>query len=231
MLSLLYTALENIAWNAWQISAELCRYGLKPWWWRLRRSVWLAWFGSSPNLAVYRHLKEHNPEKVRTGGLPDDCGDLTYGETLPGTACRLLELMEADASQTVADLGCGRGIIPLTAAAAFGARAIGCDIVKEYIERGQKAAEYMKLGERAEFRLSDFTSEPLPQADIYFLSATCLSDASLNRLLNNLHKAARPGCRVVSVSQPLPTGLWQLQLRAKVPFSWGSAVIYAYTKK
>ncbi|MBQ7501551.1 class I SAM-dependent methyltransferase [bacterium] len=231
MPSILYTALENIVWTAWQTSAELCRYGLKPWWWQVRRAVWLAWFGSSPNLAVYRHLREHAPEKVQRGGLPDDCGDLTYGEALPGAAYRLLKQMEIDSSHTVADLGCGRGIIPLTAAAAFGARSVGCDIVREYVERGQKAARYLKLQDKAEFKRLDFTSEALPAADLYFLSATCLSEDSLNKLLSRLHKAARPGCRAISVSQPLPAALWQLQMRAKVPFSWGSAVVYAYTKK
>ena len=197
----------------------------------MRWALYKAWFGYSPNLAIHKHLKNNNPEILQGNYLPDDCGDLTYGETLPGTAYDLLKTLEINSESKVVDLGCGRGVFPLVAGAAFGAESIGCDIIEDYITRGNRATGYLNLQDKIKFQLLDFTRDPLPPADLYFLSATCLQEETWQKLLTNLHRTAKPDNQVLSISQPLPHSLWQLQMRANVAFTWGKATVYAYSRK
>lgn len=230
--SLILSAFENMFWIFRKTTGEFFTYGFSRWWYSLRWALFAAWFGSSPNLAVLRHLKKHSPHILEQyGGLPDDCGDLTYGETLPGTAFYLIKDAELPPGSTVVDLGCGRGVFPLTAAAAFGFSAVGCDIVDEYIQRGEKASRLMGLSGKAVFKGLDFAKDKLPKGDLYFLSATCLDDDSWKKLLKNLHKTAVSGCQAVSISRPLPGSLWQLQKRELLAFTWGKAVVYSYTRR
>lgn len=230
--SLFYSALENIFWITSQTCRELKEHGTSSWWWQVRWALYKAWFGYSPNLAIHKYFKEHHPELLQENNyLPDDCGDLTYGETLPGTAYHLLKTLEIGPQSKVVDLGCGRGVFSLVAGAAFGAESIGCDLLEDYIIRGNKAASYLNLQEKVKFQLLDFTKDPLPSADLYFLSATCLQEETWQKLLTNLHRTTKHDDQALSISQPLPHSLWQLQMRANVPFTWGEATIYAYSRK
>ena len=94
MPSLLYVALENMVWISTQTAREWGRYWAAPWWYKLRGALAWAWLGSSPNLAIARYWRRTHPDEPLRGGLPEDCGDLTYGELLPGAACLMLRVVE-----------------------------------------------------------------------------------------------------------------------------------------
>ncbi len=228
------TAFQNVCWIAKQTRLEFGAYWNAKWWYSLRLSLWVAWLGSSPNSAVRRYLAETAPQKLTRGGsLPDDCGDLTYGETLPGTAYQLLQWAGASDQKTVVDLGCGRGVIPLVAGAAFGAGAVGCDIISEYVVRASKAAKHMGVDDRVSFKVLNFTKEPLPKGDIYFITPTCLSKRTWLELQRQLHETTVRGNMVFSVSRALEreTYDWEYKGNKSLPFTWDNAKVYIYIRK
>ncbi|MGM9998798.1 MAG: methyltransferase [Candidatus Bruticola sp.] len=228
---LIWVALENMFWIFRQTLREAILYSRFRWWYKVRFSLMLSWLGSSPNLAVLRFLRKNSPQMLQGGGLPDDCGGLTYGETLPGTAYRLLKLASASAQTKVADLGCGRGIVPLTAASAFQAPSIGLDIIEEYIHRGRKAAHLLNLTDQVDFQELNFCHDKIPSADIYFLTGLCLEDKTWRKLQKQLAAQAPEEAVVISVSRLLRGPEWELQSRQTEAFTWGTAEVYLYTKK
>ncbi len=197
----------------------------------MRFSLMLSWLGSSPNVAVLRYFQQHAPQRLQNGhNLPDDCGDLTYGETLPGTAYALLKTVGASEKTKVADLGCGRGVVPLTATLAFGSQSVGIDIVPDYIKRGRRAANLLGLKNKVSFQEADFSHDKLPIANIYFLTAVCLDTKTWLALQKNLLKQAPQGSQVISVSRKLNSSEWELYHQSAYPFTWDEATVYIYRK-
>lgn len=228
-MELLLIAFENIFWIIKQTIREFFLYGGCLWWYRLRLSLMLSWLGSSPNAAVLRYFKQHAPQMLQNGhNLPDDCGDLTYGETLPGTAYALLKLVGASKRTKVVDLGCGRGVVPLTAALAFDSEAVGIDIVADYIKRGQRAVSLLGLKNKVSFAEADFSHHKLPAADIYFLTSVCLDSKTWAALQKNLLRYAPRGAKVISVSRELSYPGWEICDRLVYPFTWDEATVYIY---
>ena len=228
-MELLLIAFENIFWIIKQTIREFFLYGGCLWWYKLRLSLMLSWLGSSPNAAVLRYFKQHAPQMLQNGhNLPDDCGDLTYGETLPGTAYALLKLVGASKQTKVVDLGCGRGVVPLTAALAFDSEAVGIDIVADYIKRGQRAVSLLGLKNKVSFAEADFSHHKLPAADIYFLTSVCLDSKTWAALQKNLLRYAPRGAKVISVSRELSYPGWEICDRLVYPFTWDEATVYIY---
>ncbi len=228
-MELLLIAFENIFWIIKQTIREFFLYGGCLWWYKLRLSLMLSWLGSSPNAAVLRYFKQHAPQMLQNGhNLPDDCGDLTYGETLPGTAYALLKLVGASKRTKVVDLGCGRGVVPLTAALAFDSEAVGIDIVADYIKRGQRAVSLLGFKNKVSFAEADFSRHKLPAADIYFLTSVCLDSKTWAALQKNLLRYAPRGAKVISVSRELSYPGWEICDRLVYPFTWDEATVYIY---
>ena len=230
-MELLLIAFENIFWIIRQTVREFFLYGSSLWWYRLRFSLMLSWLGSSPNVAVLRYYRQYDPQRLQNGhNLPDDCGDLTYGETLPGTAYALLKAVDASEQTKVADLGCGRGVVPLTAALAFASPSVGVDIVPDYIKRGRRAANLLGLKNKVSFQEADFSHDKLPVANIYFLTAVCLDPKTWLALQKNLLRQAPLGSKVISVSRKLNDSAWELCHQSSYPFTWDEATVYIYRK-
>ncbi len=226
MPSLLYVALENMVWISTQTAREWGRYWAAPWWYKLRGALAWAWLGSSPNLAIARYWRRTHPDEPLRGGLPEDCGDLTYGELLPGAACQLLEWAQLKAGERVVDLGCGRGILPLVAALAYALPALGVDIIGEYVDRGERAAKLMGVEKLCQFQVLDFCQGPLPSGALYFIPATCLSEESYRALVAQLGAVSAPGQKFFSLSRPLPFKKWSAPQVREIPCTWGPARVY-----
>ena len=230
-MELLLIAFENIFWIIRQTVREFFLYGGRLWWYKLRFSLILSWLGCSPNAAVLRYFRKHAPQKLQNGcALPDDCGDLTYGETLPGTAYKLLQMAAASEKTKVVDLGCGRGVVPLTAALAFNSEAVGIDIVADYISRGRRAVGLLGLNSKVSFTELDFSRDKIPTADIYFLTAVCLETKTWKALQKNLLKCAPTGSVIISVSRQLDGPQWELHTKVEQAFTWDKASVYIYHK-
>lgn len=215
-LELLGVALANTAWVASRTAVEAARFGARGWWWRLRLALAAEWAGRSPLQVIAREQ----------GDLSES--DVVYGETLPGTAYDLLRALEVGPQDCVVDLGCGRGVVPLVAGLAFGAKAVGVDALPGYIAHATRTTERLGLA-NVSFRVADFRREPLPKGTVYFLAGTTLEDPSWRAVTERLARA-RPGTRAASLSQALPKEQWQLLRQVRMPFSWGLATVYLHRR-
>lgn len=219
-VELLGVGLANGAWVAARTGLELARYGRTSWWWRLRLALARAWLGDSP----LRVLAREGP----SSGLDEE--DLVYGETLPGTAFELLELLEVRRGDCLVDLGCGRGVVPLVAGLAFGARAVGLEALEGFVRRGRRAVRLLDL-DRVSFLQGDFRVGRLPRGSVYFLAGTSLGPSSWTAVTRRLAAVARPGVRAASLSQPLPAEDWEDLGSLSMAFSWGRATVFLHRRK
>jgi len=198
-------ALETIAHRALLGAREVARLGRYPWYWRLRMALALEELREPAWQVAHR-------EGAASGVSQED---LTYGETPLLTAYELLRELGAGSTDTVVDLGCGRGQVVNLAALAFGCQGLGLEVLPTLAERGRRVAR--RLGLATEFRCADFRQE-LPPGTLYFLQPTTLEDASWQKLCEQL-QAAPPGARAVSLSLPLPG--WQQLSKTQRAYSWG----------
>jgi len=212
--------LANAAWVATRTALEAWRFGRRAWWWRLRLALGRAWLGHGPLGVIAREGRQAGMEEA----------DLVYGETLPGTACDLLRALEVGPQDTVVDLGCGRGVVPLVAGLVLGARAVGLDALPGYVQRASACARSLGL-EQVRFLHADFRTAELPRGTVYFLAGTTLEPDSWTAVARNLARSARPGSRAASLSQPLPGAEWEALGSRRMAFSWGWGTVFLHRRR
>jgi SAM-dependent methyltransferase len=121
--------------------------------------------------------------------------DVPYVPTPQAVVDEMLRLAQVRPDDFVIDLGCGDGRIPITAAANFGARALGVDIdpgrIADSIANAQKAG----VTDRVSFRQGDLFDFDLGAATV----VTMYLLPEINRKLRpRLLETLRPGTRVLS---------------------------------
>jgi SAM-dependent methyltransferase len=108
---------------------------------------------------------------------------------------RMLALADVTKADTVIDLGCGDGRIPIRAAQKYGARGIGVDIDPKLVELAKANARKAGVEHLVEFHLEDAMTTDLSRATVVTLYLLSSSNAMLRpRLLEQL----KPGARIVS---------------------------------
>lgn len=108
---------------------------------------------------------------------------------------RMLALANVTKADTVLDLGCGDGRIPIRAARKYGARGIGVDIDPRLVEIAKANAKQAGVEDLVQFRLEDAMTTDLSEATVVTLYLLSSSNAKLRpRLLDQLE----PGARIVS---------------------------------
>ncbi|MEW6277808.1 MAG: methyltransferase domain-containing protein [Candidatus Eremiobacterota bacterium] len=214
-LTLLGVGLENLGHLAALSAREAARLGRYRWWWRLRLAMAAA-YALDPAFRVC--LRE-----APNSGLPEH--EATFGETPMLTAYEWFRELGIGRDDTVVDMGCGRGGTVLLAAAAFGARGIGLEVLPTFVARARAVARRLELADRVSFEQCDFRQGPLPRASLYLLSGTCLERESWDRLKRLLVEAPG-GARAISISMPLPGLTWEPCWERRLPYSWGYATTY-----
>lgn len=198
---------------------EARELGSCAWWWRLRLAMRLAYLFQNP----FRLSRREG----RSTELPAD--DLIYGETPILTAWSILRELAAGPEDRVVDLGSGRGQTVFVAALAFGCRGLGLEVLPSFIERSRAIARSLSL-DSVEFRQADVRSEDLPEASIYFLAPTTLTESSWSALKRMMLRAPE-GARAVSITSPLPELGWETLDVRKRPYSWGLSTTYLQRRK
>ena len=108
---------------------------------------------------------------------------------------RMLALANVTVTDTVLDLGCGDGRIPIRAAQKYGARGIGVDIDPRLIEQSKRNAKQAGVEKLVEFRLEDALTTDVSKATVVTLYLLASSNAKLRPMLT---KNLKPGSRIVS---------------------------------
>jgi len=151
--------------------------------------------------------------------------ELTYGETPIVTARAVLRRAGVDARARVVDLGCGRGRV-LLAARALGAEARGIDLLPAHTEIIR--APYADAGIVVED--GDATRASLGDATHVFVTWTCMSEHTRDRLTENL-KTLAPGTRVLTVTHPVDDDAFPVVDEVRAVFSWGIATIFVHARR
>ncbi|GAA4513534.1 hypothetical protein GCM10023191_080740 [Actinoallomurus oryzae] len=112
------------------------------------------------------------------------------------------EYLRVGPSDTLADLGCGRGGPGLIVAARTGARLIGLDLSEVAIADARRAAERFRLSSPAEFRRSDIAATGLPDGCVEAaMSVDALTFApDKQQALREIARILTPGGRLVFTS-------------------------------
>jgi ubiquinone/menaquinone biosynthesis C-methylase UbiE len=118
-----------------------------------------------------------------------------YVPTPEDVVDRMLALAEVTREDTVIDLGCGDGRIPIRAAQKYGARGIGVDIDPRRIDEARANASKAAVEHLVEFRLEDAMKTDVSKATVVTLYLLTSSNARLRPMLT---RQLAPGSRIVS---------------------------------
>jgi SAM-dependent methyltransferase len=120
--------------------------------------------------------------------------DVAWVPTPPSVVERMLRMAQTTPRDTVVDLGSGDGIIAITAAKKFGARALGIEYDAALVSLSRLKAADAGVAQRVQFVQGDLFAADFSRASVLTLY---LQD-NLNRELRPKILALRPGTRVVS---------------------------------
>jgi cyclopropane fatty-acyl-phospholipid synthase-like methyltransferase len=145
--------------------------------------------------------------------------DVMYVPTPQATVDAMLKLAGVKKGDVVYDLGSGDGRIPVTAAKAYGVKAVGIDIDPERIAEANANAKAAGVEKLVAFRQADLFESDITEASVvtlYLLSS--LNDKLRPKLLKEL----KPGTRVVSHAFPMTD--WEPEKTVQT----GGGVIYLW---
>jgi len=204
-------AIGALTWNLTLYLSELFQLRRQSWWWQLKRGLKQEFCDLDPNQMVYNMRAAYHVDS------------LAFGETPVLRLLKILDTLKLPKGSTICDLGAGRGV-PCLVAAALGYKTIGLEYFAVYTERAQRIAE--KMGVDATFISGSFLSKPLPPADAYLVSATAFPEEIRAQLKLKLDEQAR-----IIVAQDWILGPpWEHERMQKLPVSWGTAQ-FCYQRK
>lgn len=204
-------AIGALTWNLSLYLSEFFQLRKEAWWRQLKRELKREFRGLDPNKMVYNMRG------------PYHVGSLAFGETPVLSVLKILKTLNLPKGSTLCDLGAGRGL-PCLVAAALGYKTIGLEYFAVYTERAQRVAD--KMGLEAAFVAGNFLHKPLPAADAYLVSATAFPEETRAQLKLKLDEEAR-----IVVAQDWILGPpWEHERMQKLPVSWGTAQ-FCYQRK
>jgi len=115
--------------------------------------------------------------------------------TPPNVVDRMLDAARLKAGETLYDLGSGDGRVLITAAQKYGAKAVGVEISKAFVEASAKRIKDLKLDDKVHVVEGDLLKVDLSAADVVTLY---LLTKSNDLIRPQLEKQLKPGARVVS---------------------------------
>lgn len=166
-------------------------------------------------------------EGVRITG-PETLYRLTYGETSWFGIGASLRLVQATAQDVFYDLGCGTGRNVFFAQAEYGMKAVGIDLIPQFVSTAQEIVQQLNL-QGITFLQQNIFDTPLHEATIVYVTANCLDQEWLDRLILRLRDLP-VGARVISTARAIPSPELQLQYTQKQFFSWGLDTVYFHVK-
>lgn len=192
----------------WNLSLGLAE------WWQLRRQPW--W--SPLRRGLRQEFADLDPDRLVRRLRGDDVGSLAYGETSPLSVLKVLESVKLPPASRVVDVGSGRGV-PCLVAAALGYPSVGLEYFAVYTERSQRIAEQQNWP--ATFKAGSFLHSPLPPAALYMVSASAFPEEVRGQLFPLLLDT--PNDSWVVTQDWVLNPPFQLTRMQQLPVSWGVA--------
>ena len=121
--------------------------------------------------------------------------DVIYVPTPEAVVEAMLQVANVGKNDSVYDLGCGDGRIPVTAARKYGATGVGIDIDPQRIKEAKENVAKNNVGDKVTIIQGDLFEQDLSKATVVTLYLL----PSLNvKLMPKLMKELKPGTRIVS---------------------------------
>ncbi len=169
--------------------------------------------------ALLTAYESENPFHISRAFLEKQKAEETYayGETPLTTMAHIAKECELRPSDTVIEMGAGRG-----RAALFLAEYVGCKVIA--YEQIPQFVEKMPLSKNLKILSADMFSADFSKASAVYLYGTMLLDEEILNLIEKLPK----GCKVITVSYPLSeySERWQVKKTFSGSFAWGKTEVY-----
>jgi 16S rRNA G966 N2-methylase RsmD len=125
---------------------------------------------------------------------PPKLPEVRYVPTPQSVVDAMLELAQVTAADVVYDLGSGDGRIPITAAQRYGARGVGIEIDKRWVDESIDNAKKANVSNRVVFLNQDLFESDISPATVI----TLFLMPRMNQRLIPALKTLRPGTRIVA---------------------------------
>jgi hypothetical protein len=191
--------------------------------WFEERAVRRSFYGCVPfrscDLALLSAYQDHSPYTISknylqaSGAKEVHC----YGETPLTTMAQIVDAFEVTASDTIVELGAGRGRASL-----FLAEYVGCHVVA--YERIPHFVEKVPKSPRLTMTLQDMLKANFSKATVVYLYGTMLEDREILALIEKFP----PKRKIVTVSYPLSlySDKYCVKKSLMGRFPWGKTEIY-----
>ena len=157
--------------------------------------------------------------------LPDQdmLESLNYGEAPASTAKKALEFCQEYFPQatTLVDLGAGRGVLCMTAAA-LGWNVLAVEYLNEFIRRSEPVTR--SLGWSVEWVQGDFCDLPVPSTDLIHTSATEYPESTRAALAQKLSTECHSGQAILTQDWVLEDPRFEVLASQRWPVTWGTAL-------
>lgn len=214
------------AWYA--IFYRLCRF------WEYLQTIW-RYYGyrsfRNTDLALVVNYFGANPYYIarRFAELQGEKDLYTYGETPLLTLEEISRRCGIIPTDTVYELGCGRGRTCFWLSTVFGSqKVIGIDNNPYFISMAQRIVKKFDI-QNLEFRCEDMLHADLSEATVVYLYGSAFDTDFIERLAAKLGRLPK-GTKIISISYPLydysHQPLFELVDTFEVSFTWGRANVY-----
>jgi SAM-dependent methyltransferase len=156
-----------------------------------------------------------------------------YGETPLTTVELIAETCQFKASDTIFELGCGRGRTCFWLNAFIHCKVVGIDFIPDFIDKATTVKKQYNLKDIT-FRCEDFLQSSLKDATIIYINGTCYDTPFIEQLAEKLSHVPA-GTKIITVSYPLTEytkkPVFEVMKRFEADFTWGTADVYLQQRK
>ena len=193
----------------------IARYSLRSWRFALLDFVFgLIAFVANPYRICRKFLERRGETNV-----------FAYGETPLTEFEKLMKAAGLAAGDTYVELGSGRGKTCLWAALFVGCKVRGVEWVPGFVRMAQRVAR--GLGIQAEFAQGSMLETSLRNASVVYFYGI---DRDVGPLIQLFEEMA-PGARLVTISEPVPSGAFVVQRVVQVAFPWGHTDAFVQVRR
>ncbi len=152
--------------------------------------------------------------------------NLTYGETSYFAIKESLNFVGLNKDDTFYDLGCGIGKTVFFANIIYGAKAIGVDIIPDFIINGNEVAKDLKL-ENISFLERSIFEQNIKNGTVFYITPTCFDEENMKKMYKKFESLPKDS-RLIVLSKDIRLQNLQPLGKKKLFYSWGKAETFYY---
>lgn len=183
------------------------------------------------HFGLWRAYSSWNPDEVLARLAPEEQRDtLAYGETPAVSVLKMLALCHTHFphAQSLLDLGAGRGIVAMTAAA-NGWDAVALEYLQEFITRSEPLTQ--RLAWPVYWLKGDFLTLTLPQSDIIHVAATAYPQTTRDLLGQRLAEQCQDHQGILTQDWILDDQYFEALAGFRLPVTWGSSYVTLHRRR